>query len=372
MQLTHIARNNEMQVDIGYKFLEDNFRFNPASTPNLSKSYLLQGLLTDRWKLNASSSITTGIQFVNKKISSNDRGRHNLDQAGLFLVLNKLVNEQLSFSPGVRIDWNERSGTVLIPQINISYRVHKFQVRGSAGKTTRDADFTERFNNYGRPLVTSGRVGNPDLDPERSFSYEAGADYFLSSKIKISSGFFQRYHKGLIDYVTTTYANMPRKDNLSPTGTYSLARNISKVTTTGVETDIHFSTRLNEHQDLWGTVGIVWLESKSNESTPSLYITSHAKWLFTFNTQYTIDRWSISINGLYKKRQAQLSSTPAIAPVSSDYFILNAKLGAAILKDRLGFFLQADNLFNRNYTDVLGSQMPGSWLMAGIHFTFDK
>jgi iron complex outermembrane receptor protein len=372
LQLTHTAPTNQLQVDIGYKFLEDNFRFNPASTPNLSKSYLLQGLITDQWKLNGSTSITSGLQFVNKKISSNDRGRHDLDNAGLFLVLNHTIKDQLSVSPGVRIDWNERSGTQLVPQINLSYRIQKFQLRASAGKTTRDADFTERFNNYGRALVTSGRVGNPALDPERSFSYEAGADYLLSSGVKLSAGFFQRFHKDLIDYVTTSYADMPRKENLSPTGTYALARNISRVNTTGVETDIHFSKRINDQQDIWGTIGAVWLESKSNEKTPSLYISSHAKWLFTFNLHYNIQRWSLSMNGLYKKRQAQLSSSPVIAAVSPDYFILNVKLEAAVLKDKLGIFVQADNFLNRKYTDLLGSQMPGSWLMAGLHFTFDK
>jgi iron complex outermembrane receptor protein len=72
------------------------------------------------------------------------------------------------------------------------------------------------------------RIGNPDLVAERSFSYEAGADYFATGNLKISSTFFQRFHDDLIDYVTTPYADMPRKDNLSPTGTYALAKNISK------------------------------------------------------------------------------------------------------------------------------------------------
>jgi vitamin B12 transporter len=372
LQLTNTHAKNKLQFDIGYKFLEDRFVFNKVSPANLNKSYLLQGLITDEYKIRKSSVLTSGVQFINKRISSNDRGKHNIDQAALFVVLNQQLGENFSFSPGLRLDWNEISGTELIPQINVSYKVKKWQFRGSAGKTIRDADFTERYNNYGKALVTSGRVGNADLVAERSFSYEAGADYFVTDNIKISSTVFQRYHSDLIDYVTTPYAQMPRKDNLSPAGTYALAKNISKVTTTGVETDIQFTKKINEQQRIWSTAGIVWLESKSSEATPSFYISSHAKWLMNFNVNYSYKWLSIGVNGLYKKRQAQAAASPVIAPVSPDYFVLNTKLEASFLKNKLGVFIQADNIFDRNYTDLLGSQMPGKWLMAGVKVALSK
>ena len=107
--------------------------------------------------------------------------------------------------------------------------MNKMQLRGSAGKTIRDADFTERYNNYNKPIVTGGSIGDPDLKAERSFSYEAGADYFVTRHIKVAGTFFQRFQKRLIDYVPTPYADMPRKDNLVPGNTYALAKNISEV-----------------------------------------------------------------------------------------------------------------------------------------------
>lgn len=366
LQVSNIREKNKLQIDLGYKFLEDRFTFNPRSTPNLNKSYLLQGLITDEWKVKESSVITSGVQFINRRISSNDRGRHNLDQAALFVTLSQKIGKGFSFSPGLRLDWNERNGTQLIPQANLSYRVAKWQLRSSAGKTIRDADFTERFNNYGRTLVTGGRIGNPGLVAERSFSYEAGADYFATGNLKISSTFFQRYHKDLIDYIFTPYADMPRKDNLSPTGNYSLARNISEVTTTGVETDIQFSKKISEQQSIWSMVGITWLESKSSEAKPSFYISSHAKWLVNFSMNYSYKAISIGVTGLYKKRHPQSDANPAIASVSPDYFVLNIRAEAAFWKKRLAVFIQEDNIFNRDYTDILGSQMPGSWLMAGV------
>ena len=372
MQVSHLRTNNRLQFDVGYKFLEDRFVFNPRATANLNKSYLLQGLLTDEWRIRESTVITTGLQFINKRINSNDRGKHSIDQAAGFVVVNQRIGENFSFNPAVRIDWNERAGWEFIPQVNLSYQLTKWQFRASAGKTTRDADFTERFNNYGRPLVTSGRIGNPLLTAERSFSYEAGGDFFATKNIKISSTFFQRFHDDLIDYVATPYAEMPRKVNLSPTGTYALAKNISAVTTTGFETDIQFSKQLSGKQTLWSTFGIVWLESKSSEATPSFYVSSHAKWLTNFNVHYSYNFFSIAINGIYKSRSPQAASNPAIAKVSQDYFVMNAKMEARFWKNRAAAFVQLDNVLDRDYVDLLGSQMPGRWLLGGIKISLTK
>jgi hypothetical protein len=73
--------------------------------------------------------------------------------------------------------------------------------------------------------LPAGGWQTPDRVAERSFSYEAGADYFATKNLKVSGTFFQRFHDDLIDYVTTPYSQMPRQINLSPTGTYALARN---------------------------------------------------------------------------------------------------------------------------------------------------
>ncbi|MFL5810792.1 MAG: TonB-dependent receptor domain-containing protein, partial [Flavisolibacter sp.] len=211
----------------------------------------------------------------------------------------------------------------------------------------------------------------PDLEAEHSWSYEAGADFFAGSGLKVSATFFQRFHTGLIDYVTTPYSQMPRKVNLSPTGIYALAKNISKVNTTGVETEVQYSKKIANNQQVWATLGLTWLESKSSEASPSFYISSHARFLTNFNLQYMLHRFSITLNGLYKKRQSQTTSA-AIAKVSPDYFVMNAKLEAFVWKNKLSVFAEADNVFDRDYVDLLGAQMPGQWLMGGIKISLSK
>lgn len=369
--IVHNGKKDRMSLHLGYKDLDDQYKFNSASIANKSNSKLMQALLTDEWKTSETTTITSGLQFIQKKIASNDRGTHGVAQAAAFAVLNQQLGNNFFINPAIRVEWNERSGWEFIPQANISYRLAKLQLRASAGKTIRDADFTERFNNYNKSFVASGRIGNPDLVAEHSFSYEGGADYFVTNNWKLSGTFFQRYHTDLIDYVTTPYANMPRKVNLSPTGTYALAKNISKVTTTGAEAEIQHSIQLQNRQELWTSIGFTWLHSKSSSATPSFYISSHARFLSTFSLLYTSSRFSASVNGLYKKRDPQTSSVN-IAKVSSDYFVLNAKLQASVVKNLVSVFVEADNLFDKNYADLLGSQMPGRWLMGGIKISLSK
>lgn len=365
LKLAYAKEHHNFSLDVGYKNVKDQYRFNSAGTPNLNKSNLLQGLAVYKWEAGEKTTLTTGAQWVNKQMRSNDRGDHSLNQAGGFIVLDQKLGTQLSVSPAIRVQWNERSGWDVVPQANISYKLPYWQFRGSAGRTIRDADFTERFNNYNKSFVASGSIGNPNLGSENSFSYEAGADFFGIKNMKVSATFFQQHFTQLIDYVTTPYADMPRKENLSPTGTYALAKNIGKVNSTGVETDIQYSKEFHNNQQLWATFGFTWIDSKSNNTTPSFYLSSHAKYLTNFNLRYGIKWFSISLNGLYKQRQQQVS-VPINAKISKDYFVLNVQLQAFVYKNKVSIFTQADNVFDKQYSDLLGSQMPGRWLMGGF------
>jgi iron complex outermembrane receptor protein len=369
-RITYTGMKHTINLDAGWKWVQDDYVFNKVSIANQNKSKLLQATISDQWKVTNNTTLVSGVQVISKAIRSNDRGDHNLDQAAAFVVLSQSFNEW-TIDPAIRLDWNERSGAELVPQVNVSWKHNKLQLRGSAGKTIRDADFTERYNNYNKPVVTSGRIGDPELQAERSFSYEAGADHFTTANLKISATFFQRFHKRLIDYTPTPYANMPRKDNLVVNGTYALAKNISSVTTTGGELDIQYHKNLKNNNSLYGAMGFVWLYSESSDAVPSFYISSHARWLNNFFVEYTHKRFFAGFNGVYKTRAKQIA-LPINATVSKDYFVMNGRAGIVICKNYLKSFVQISNIFNTNYSDLLGAEMPGRWFMAGINFTFSR
>ena len=362
---------SRFSLNLAHKLVADEFRLNPGFSANQNHAKLIQALAVYDQQLSTTTSLVSGVQYQNRSIRSNDRGNHQVDQAALFSGLQLSISEAFTINPAMRFDWDERAGSEFLPQLNLSFRTGKFLLRGSGGKTIRQPDFTERYNNYNRSLVTGGRIGNPDLSAETSWSYEAGLDFFASDELKISSSVFQRDYNDLIDWSVTTYDNMPRKSNLSPTGKYELSKNISTVKTSGVETDLMYKKLFSNSRLLSLNLGVVIVNSNIDKGAPTVYLTSYARFLTNYSLFYSTRRYSIGINGLYKNRRAQPSTT-AVAKLSRDYFLLNVKAEAFIIPERLSAVLQVDNLVDRQYTDILGSVMPGRWIMGGLKLSLSK
>lgn len=359
-------KKHKFTFDAGWKEASDKFQIRKSSIANTNYSKILQALAIHTYQINDKSSLTSGWQLINRSVKSNNRGNHQVLSTGAFVLLNQRVGEHFNINPSLRFDWNEKAGFELVPQLNLSYRHKDLLLRGSAGRSTRDADFTERFNNYQPALVGAGnRIGNPDLNAETSFSYEAGADYFVSTNFKISAGWFRRFHNGLIDYVLTPYAQMPRQVNLVQGGNYSLAKNIAKVNTRGAEFDVQYNHLFDVNHRIILSMGAIIMKSTSSDTVPSLYVSNHAKFLYNFSMQYRYKFFNIAVNGLYKERRPQTGNA-AFVPISKNYFLMNVKAEGLFLQDKLGVFVQADNIFNKRYADILGTVMPNRWMMAGL------
>ena len=369
LSLIREKSGKKFQFDGAYKELKDRFQFNPSGATNLNTTQLT--ILQARWMQNLknTSSIVYGSQFFHKKINSNDRGNHSLAHAGIFLIHNHYLLPRLSLNESIRLDWDESYGWQLIPQINASYNRGKFTWRSSISKGIRDADFTERYNNYNKTLVAAGNIGNPSLQPERSWNYEAGIDFRPLNRFILSLTAFYRDQTNLIDWKPTPFAQMPRPINLTPTGNYALATNLFAVQTKGIELDFRYRTSWGDKNELTLSSGIVWMESAAGQSTPSFYLSSHAR--FLWNTQIISQwkNWTISLTTLYKERNTL--SAPAIqASISPNYFLMNTRISYLTPLKFLSIQLECTNLTNTSYSDLLGSRMPGRWFNGGCTLRF--
>lgn len=366
-------QNKQMRLSIqtALKTLSDQYAFNSRSTANQNQSTYFQTLILFQQRLSQQLDFTSGYNFQNKGIVSNDRGNHQIQQHALFASVQYKISNQLNLMPSTRIELIGNNKAEILPQINASWHLHPFQIRVSGGRSIRDADFTERYNNYNKPLVTGGSIGDPYLVPEVSWSYEAGADWFYGTQLKLSTTFFQRFQSKLIDWVSTPYINMPRQENLTPTGSYALATNIAEVNTTGCELDMQYTKKIASKQQFKLNAGMVWLHSTSSENNPSFYISSHANFLANFNLRYQIGKISVSFTGIYKNRKPQ-QATAIDATISENYFLINGRATYSVWKDYLNTFVEVDNLFNQTYSDLLGAKMPGRWLQGGISVNWIK
>jgi len=362
------TRKGSVQMDAGYKQLRDQYWFRPATTANDNRTNLFTAQTYYQGIMGKRSNYTTGIQLMRKTIRSNDRGNHRLWHGALYGVFHQAFYQNVHLHESIRFDWDENYGLILAPQFNLAWSPSRISVRMSAGRSFRDADFTERYNNYNKALVTSGSIGNPDLQAEHSWNLEAGLDYRSQDGWQIRTTVFSRWHRNLIDWAPTPYAEMPRKVNLSPAGSYSLAKNLEKINSTGIEFDLLYKKKISNRTSVTGTLGYTFIRSKNEDAIPSFYISSHARHLLNFTCSVVFHSFSLGINGLYKERNSREAMNIG-ARIDPSYLIMGSKISYAVPGNHFRFSFQADNLFNKRYSDLLGASMPGRWLSGGIEIT---
>jgi iron complex outermembrane receptor protein len=363
-QLSRSYPRGQWQADFGYKLADDHYLFRPSITPNLNKMGLTQLQVKYQRKSRSLFEYQAGLQLLKRTIRSNDRGNHQVAQGALFANTQYHLSAALVANMAMRITMDQLYGTIVVPQFSLSYATTHSQWRISAGRSYRDADFTERYNNYNKTIVTSGRIGNAQLSPEDAWQIEAGYDLTIQQKFFINSSLFYRDHRGLIDWVTTPYDLMPRPINLIPTGTYALAKNVERVQSLGAELDLRFIDSLGKGKLLLQT-GLLLLRNQAPSGGAGFYLNGHAKFLLNGLLQYQFSQWDLSIGLVYKKRNPQLSSSLS-TQLSSSYFVANGKIQYRFHRSGLTPFLMVDNLFNTYYSDLLGVPMPGRWISFGL------
>ena len=361
-RISHNGKRVNSMLDLAYKNTLDRFQFNSTLTPNRNRSELWVLNYQQQLKPTASWTVVYGLMAEQRSILSNDRGNHTNRQGALFANTVYSKN-QWSINGGLRLIQDQGFGFSWIPQLNFSWKAgHGMVLRGGYGQAIRAADFTERFNNYNKPYVRSGSIGNPDLEVEQSQHLELGADY-RKKRFRVSTTVFFRDQQQVIDFVPTPYSQMPRKINLDSNGTYALARNVKTVETLGWELDACYQLVSANGWQVTVNASLLWLDSKTSDSIPSFYILSHAKWLVQPALSLSKNKWSLHINSLYKERTRRTASAIG-ATVNRSYWLVNAQLQYKL--NQTTFSAQVLNVGNIQYSDILGSRMPGRWVTAGL------
>ena len=363
-----MGASSSTDLNVAYKYNTDQFVFSPDfPSTNNHTSQLLNFTLNHLQFINDRFTLKAGAQVDQRKIESNDRGNHDDLHIGAYAIGVYRYNG-LNLSMSLRGDYDDNYEFEFSPQLNVSYVLPTITFRASAGRSIRAADYTERYVSNNLPNLTPNRsLGNPDLIAERGWSEEVGIDYTLSKNWQLKATAFARQSSNLIDYVSTNQADI---GSVSETGSlqeganYFFASNISDVRTNGFEVESHFRQTLGARKSIQWNMGYTYLKTSNEEGVVSVYISSHARHLFTTQFLLQWDRFDLAVSGLYKERNSQIASDIE-TELARDYDVWNARVGFAITES-FGLNLQVQNLFDQQYYNILGARMPSRWLMAGM------
>lgn len=174
-----------------------------VSTPKQNHVFNTPRLL---WTLKAGEShrLTTGLELVNEQLhfDMNPLGYDDLKSmnTGSLYVQDEIRSHKaLSFTAGVRADWNNRFGWHVTPKVSVKYSVGKFTIRGNYANGYRNPTLKELFMEFKVP--TQGEtyiMGNDALKPETNH-YLSLAGEFTTQDFNISATLYNSYFRNKID-----------------------------------------------------------------------------------------------------------------------------------------------------------------------------
>jgi vitamin B12 transporter len=288
--------------------------------------------------------------------------------------------DRLHLTGGLRVDNNSKFGTAVTPRGSIAYEIKETgsKLRAAIGTGIKEPTFLENFGGF-------FTVGNPDLKPEKSLSWEVGVDQEIwDGKVQLGLTYFQNSYTDLIAYVPTSFPPPP----VLPPNYF----NVQAAKSWGVE----FTGKVNPGYGLTLGVNYTYLRTKVTDNGGSDSISfAQGKALLrrpTHSASFSVDwLWkglNLHLNGTYVGKRDDVLSlvAPGVAPdfyyistnlrvTNNDYFV--ADLAASytfdvdfLLLKGVKIFAKGQNIFNEHYEEVIGYSSPRFGAMAGVELTF--
>ena len=217
------------------------------------------------------------------------------------------------------------------------------RIRASAGEGIKNPTFTELFGYY-----PGSFIGNPDLVPEKSTSWEIGLDQEIGP-VSASLTYFEA---DLEDEIYTAY---------TPSFASTPANRISDSNRSGIEMNAIWpvSDALTLSGSLTNT------DSSSNDGTPEIRV---PEWTGSLSLD-----WHSTVNEGYRAGLAldyvgeQLDTDfGTFTTVTLDEYVLVSATAEIPVNDTLSFTLRGSNLLDETVTDVFGYYGPGAAVFVGL------
>ncbi len=373
--LTRDSGSHRTEINASYREVNDIFDFNsrigiPANEHTTGLLFLNASHQIDTGNLNSSAVATSrvmiGGQYTNKQIESTDRGDHNDSMGGIYLIGSAGFTNGLNLTASSRVEFHTRNRAEFLPQLSVAYNTNRFTLRSSVGRAIRVGDFTERYISSQIPdLAPMRNIGNPDLEPERSYTFDAGIDWRATSNTIISQTFFYRSSTNLIDYAIVNSSDIDNADNLQEDADYFYSLNIANSSVSGVEISASQNIRFANRRTLSLDAGYTYIHTTSDGEEVSKYIANHPSHQLSLTAAMRIGGIQITPEASYRVRSAEEAELVG-GRVPDSYVVANLKVQYTPDRYPVTLYTQILNLTDTQYQEILGAPMPGRWAMGGI------
>ena len=285
--------------------------------------------------LGSTSRVTAGAETGGDWIRSNNLGDRSFGRGSGFVELQQRVGSRLVVYPGIRYDGYSRFGDAWSPSAAARLVVPRgISLRASAGRAFRVPTFTELY--YRDP----NHEAQSTLKPERGWSAEAGADWMPVPRLLARATVFTRHDREVIDWIRPSTAERWKTTN------------VRRVDGSGIELGA---------RHLVGTNG--WLDVQYT------HLRTEASALSGLLSKYVLDfaPHNTAISGGTRAPYG-IDVTMRLGLTGRNdgrsYQVLDMRASRAYR--RMTVFVDAANLFDERYQEIVGVAMPGRWVSAGV------
>ena len=249
-----------------------------------------------------------------------------------------------SIASGLRIEQNDSFGTTVAPRVSIALAAAaNTKLKFNAGLGVKEPTILQSFS------PSPSFLGNPDLDPERATTVDAGIEQRLfAQRVKIEAIWFDARYKNIISTRTISF-----------TPFLSQYFNIGLTKTHGAE--LAFDTAPTAALRLRG--GYTLTVSRIADSTsPTNPVFAVGAWAFRrprhsglVEAVWTADRFAADVRGTFIGRRVDSDFSSLVPPIVENAGHQTWDAGASyFVAAPLTLYVRVDNLADRDYTDPVG------------------
>lgn len=218
------------------------------------------------------------------------------------------------------------------------------RVRGSIGRGVKNPTFTELFGFYPGTFV-----GNPDLQPETSTSWEIGYD----QEWKKSKASITYFHADLEDEIYTAF---------NPDFSSTALNRTADSERSGIEAA--FETELRKRLDLRAQVTSFTSENETGEDeirVPDMTASLSLSW----QPEEDGARYGVAFDYVGEQDDFDFAAFPT-ERVTLDAYTLVSASAEWPLNERVSLTVRGENIFDEDAVDVLGYKMAGAAGFIGL------
>jgi len=342
-------------ASFGYRRHSDLFVLfadQPAIYENNHITTSYEGALRRADTLGINITLSYGLEADGDTIHSNSLGEHARNQGAGYANLSFRALGRFSLSIGAREEILSSNGSVFSPSVAAAYTLtHTVRLRASAGHGFRLPTYVDLY--YSDPTT----IGNPNLKPESSWSYEAGLDWTpANGRLTLTATAFRLQQKDAIDYSKQSLAT----DALTFAEPWQ-AVNIQNLDITGAETTLRL--RLTDTQQLQFSY------TAAHAASPPPNIIS--EYAYNYAAQNAIFGWTGQLPGAIGHQINAHTQVNIVQKTTQTAYPL-WDISLARNTGRLRPYLRLLNLSNTGYQEIPDVPLQGRTIIAGTEFNWSS